>query len=143
QRELMNLGILANLNAQVTVENATKVAEKKGFLVVSAAPAPRAGNGAGTATAPAPGRAAGGAKKTRPSGPTPRPPVIVVMGHVDHGKTTLLDTVRRTDVAAHEFGGITQHIGAFQTAIETGEERDGRKVMKRLTFLDTPGHEAF
>lgn len=139
QRELMNLGILANLNAQVTVENAAKVAEKRGFLAVTAAPTPKA-----SAAAPKPGvPAAKGAKKGRQSGPVARPPVVVIMGHVDHGKTTLLDTIRKTDVAAKEHGGITQHIGAFQTAIETGEEREGKKVMKRLTFLDTPGHEAF
>jgi translation initiation factor IF-2 len=140
QRELMNLGVLANLTAQVSAEHAAKVAEKLGWVAVTAGAAPKAAPAAAAGGAKAPAK---GGKKARPSGPTPRPPIIVVMGHVDHGKTTLLDTVRRTDVAAHEFGGITQHIGAFQTAVETEEVREGRKLMKRITFLDTPGHEAF
>ena len=68
---------------------------------------------------------------------TPRPPIVAIMGHIDHGKSTLLDYIRKTNVVAGEAGGITQHLSAYEIAIPY------QKETRQITFLDTPGHAAF
>ena len=124
--ELMKNGILANINQQIDYDTAQIIADDLHIKLkkkVTAASAEDVFSGNLEALL----------KEDDPSLLTIRPPIVVVMGHVDHGKTTLLDSIRDTQVAAGESGGITQHIGAYQVV----------KNGKKITFLDTPGHEAF
>src|SRR5438067_24635 len=136
-KELMKNGVMANINQQIDFDTAAIVADSFGVqaspMSMESAIAEEVGEGEATQVKLTTRSELFSIDGEAPGNLKPRPPVVTVMGHVDHGKTSLLDAVRQTKVAAGEAGGITQSIGAYVV------EEKGR----RIVFLDTPGHEAF
>lgn len=120
-KKLMSLGVMATINQAIDADTAQIIVEEMGHKWKRVADSDVEDILKNTAD-------------NSPDKQLPRAPVVTVMGHVDHGKTSLLDALRETNVAAKEAGGITQHIGAYQIEVSGG---------KKITFIDTPGHEAF